>query len=159
MRGRMIAKTSLSSEFIRQSIGNRQCGGWELGCYMLEASVEFDAAHYLRGYEGKCKNMHGHRWRVSMLIEGRSVKSNGIVTDFNEMKEILNESVMSFDHACINEIAPFDNISPTSENIAFELYKRIEGILRERDAGIDLIEVSVSESPDTKAAYRGKEAK
>lgn len=41
--------------------------------YMLQSEASFDAAHFLKGYDGKCKNIHGHRWRIVVRISGDSL--------------------------------------------------------------------------------------
>ena len=69
--------------------------------YILSCESSFDAAHFLSNYEGKCHNIHGHRWRVILSISGEP--KNGMVVDFNEIKKDLKELCDYFDHSFIVE--------------------------------------------------------
>ncbi len=69
--------------------------------YILSCEASFDAAHFLTNYEGKCKNIHGHRWRVVLSIKGDPC--NGMVVDFNIIKKDLKELCDYFDHTFIVE--------------------------------------------------------
>ena len=69
--------------------------------YILSSEASFDAAHFLTNYIGKCKNIHGHRWRVIASIKGDV--SNGMVVDFNIIKKDLKELCDYFDHTFIVE--------------------------------------------------------
>ena len=67
--------------------------------------AEFDAAHSLPGYSGKCAHMHGHTYQVEMVVEGQ-VGQDGFVMDFYELKKILGSALQELDHSCLNEILP-----------------------------------------------------
>lgn len=69
--------------------------------FILNFEASFDAAHFLTNYEGKCKNIHGHRWRVVASISGDA--NNGMVVDFNICKKDLKELCDYFDHTFIVE--------------------------------------------------------
>ncbi|MCR5564651.1 MAG: 6-carboxytetrahydropterin synthase QueD [Gammaproteobacteria bacterium] len=69
--------------------------------YVLTSESSFDAAHFLSNYEGKCANIHGHRWRVLASIKGET--NNGMVVDFNVLKKDLKELCDYFDHSFIVE--------------------------------------------------------
>jgi 6-pyruvoyltetrahydropterin/6-carboxytetrahydropterin synthase len=73
----------------------------------------FDAAHYIPNYNGKCENLHGHTYKLEIVIEG-DVKKDGMVIDFVKMKEIVETLIIErLDHQALNEL--FKN--PTAENI------------------------------------------
>ncbi len=74
---------------------------------------DFDAAHSLPGYEGKCANLHGHTYRVEMVIEG-PVGDDGFVMDFYKLKKILGSVLEDLDHRNLNDLMQ----NPTAENIA-----------------------------------------
>ncbi|MFQ5924664.1 MAG: 6-carboxytetrahydropterin synthase QueD [Dehalococcoidia bacterium] len=118
---------------------------------MFEVSVQehFDAAHYLRGYQGKCERLHGHRFQVMVTLRAPGVDEIGLAYDFVELKRHLRGILEQFDHVCLNETPPFDRINPSSENIAITIY---EG-LQERLAGISISSVQVCESPDACVTY------
>lgn len=69
--------------------------------YIIESETSFDAAHFLTNYDGKCANIHGHRWRVVASIAGDI--NNGMLVDFNTLKKDLKEIGDYFDHSFIVE--------------------------------------------------------
>ena len=87
---------------------------------MYEVIVEqqFSAAHYLKDYPGKCANVHGHNYRVQITVEGEALDHLGMVIEFEVIKQALKEWIDKFDHGFLNEIAPFDTINPSAENLA-----------------------------------------
>jgi len=89
--------------------------------WLISKEIEIDAAHYLRGYQGKCARIHGHRWKIIIEIESDRLNELGMVKDFGEIKE----AVMKFDHQLINEIEPFTEINPTAENLAMYFCKKL----------------------------------
>lgn len=118
---------------------------------MYEVSVRehFDAAHYLRGYQGRCENLHGHRFQVMVTVRASEVDQIGLAYDFVELKRNLREVLERFDHTCLNDVPPFDRINPSSENIATAIYSG----LRERLAHISISSVQVCESPEACVTY------
>jgi 6-pyruvoyltetrahydropterin/6-carboxytetrahydropterin synthase len=121
---------------------------------MYEISVEkhFDAAHFLRGYQGKCEAMHGHRYRVVVKVRADSLDDIGLAYDFTELKRHLNDILSRFDHTCLNDIKPFDRINPSAENIAATIYDELKKRLAA--APITLTCVEAWESPEQGVAYR-----
>ncbi len=89
--------------------------------------TEFDAAHSLPGYQGKCANMHGHTYQVEMVVEG-PVGEDGFVLDFYRLKKILAAALKELDHSCLNELLP----NPTAEKIAEWICQRLN---RELEGG------------------------
>ena len=120
---------------------------------MYQVSVEhhFDAAHFLRGYQGKCEALHGHRFRVVVKITASEVDGIGIVYDFVELKQHLRDILARFDHTCLNDVPPFDKINPSSENIATNIYSELQPKLA--GAPVSLSSVEVWESPQTSVVY------
>lgn len=85
----------------------------------------FDAAHHLPDYKGKCERLHGHTYKLEVVLKGE-VGRKGMLMDFTELKEIVNSSILELlDHSNLNDL--FEN--PTAENIASwilnELKKKI----------------------------------
>jgi 6-pyruvoyltetrahydropterin/6-carboxytetrahydropterin synthase len=80
--------------------------------------TEFSAAHSLREYKGRCENLHGHNWKVRLQVAAKELDSLGMVIDFQELKRILAVVTGRLDHQNLNNIEPFHQINPTSENIA-----------------------------------------
>ena len=120
---------------------------------MYQVSVEqhFDAAHFLRGYRGKCEALHGHRFRVVVKVMASKVDEVGMAYDFAELKKHLRDILSHFDHTCLNDVPPFDKINPSSENIASTIYNELKSKLAE--ASVSLACVEVWESPQTGVAY------
>lgn len=119
--------------------------------YELTVKGHFDAAHALRGYPGECRELHGHTWDVEVTVVGDSLDDIGIVYDFKTLKDDLAGVLAAYDHAYINEVPPFDEISPTAENLARVLYDQLG---RRVGANVRVKEVVVWESPIAKLVYR-----
>jgi 6-pyruvoyltetrahydropterin/6-carboxytetrahydropterin synthase len=111
----------------------------------------FSAAHQLRGYKGKCEKLHGHNWRVQVVVSKERVDEIGLVIDFHELKNIVQEVISPLDHAVLNEIFPFTEINPSSENIAKWIYDSLRKRLP--DKGLTITSVSVWESETASATY------
>ena len=109
----------------------------------------FDAAHYLRGYQGKCENLHGHRYKVAVRLKAANNDNVGMAYDFTVLKKELDVVLSRFDHRCLNELKPFDEINPSAENIARIVYYELEKRLGEMPEGIALDAVTVWESPES----------
>ncbi len=122
--------------------------------FEITAGVHFDAAHWLPGYPGPCARMHGHRWRVEAAVAGTQLDEKGILLDFLELKGWLQETVAAFDHRCLNEVEPFTERPPTSENLARHVYGELARRIGEAAGKVRLSWVSVSESPETRVVYR-----
>ena len=120
---------------------------------MYQVSVErhFDAAHFLRGYQGKCEAMHGHRFRVVARVKSSGLNDIGMAYDFTALKKHLDDILARYDHACLNEVPPFDKTNPSSENIAVTIYDELN--LKLAGAPVSLSCVEVWESPQSGIAY------
>jgi 6-pyruvoyltetrahydropterin/6-carboxytetrahydropterin synthase len=80
----------------------------------LTKIFEFDAAHQLPNYDGKCANLHGHRWKLEVTIEGEPDTKSGMIVDFKDLKKIVNDQVIEvLDHHCLNDLIE----NPTAEEI------------------------------------------
>ncbi len=117
--------------------------------YKVSVRKHFDAAHYLRGYGGRCEAVHGHRFEVVVGIEAEGLNEIGIAFDFTELKTYLGDILERYDHVCLNDLPPFDSINPSSENIARTVYEEIAGRL----SGVVVSSVEVWESPESRAVY------
>ena len=120
--------------------------------YMISIERHFDAAHYLREYDGKCENLHGHRYVVIAKVKATKLNNIGLAFDFTILKKNLDEVLSAFDHHCLNDVEPFDKINPSAENIASTIFDRLKPSLANEPAALDAIEVY--ESPDSWVTYR-----
>ncbi|HOJ93135.1 MAG TPA: 6-carboxytetrahydropterin synthase QueD [Dictyoglomaceae bacterium] len=108
----------------------------------------FDAAHNLIRYKGKCERLHGHTYKLVVIVEG-SPDEEGMVIDFLELKKIVEENVLNFlDHSYINDIIK----QPTAENIAIWVWNQLKDKLKRENCS--LYEVQIWESPESGAIYR-----
>ncbi|MFH1737347.1 MAG: 6-carboxytetrahydropterin synthase QueD [Actinomycetota bacterium] len=112
--------------------------------YELTVSTHFDAAHSLTDYPGECARLHGHTFRVDVVVAGEALNKIGLVYDFKDLKDKTNDILGRFDHRHLNEIPPFDRTTPTAENIANYLYHEIK--LRGLPANVSVKRVDVWES-------------
>jgi 6-pyruvoyltetrahydropterin/6-carboxytetrahydropterin synthase len=129
---------------------------------MFEIGVRarFAAAHWLRGYEGRCRRLHGHNWTVEARVVGPATDRAGMLLDFHALRRMLEEALEELDHACLNELPAFgeEGDNPTAENLARHIYRRVGSALRHLRPDLRLSAVRVWESPDTWAAYREDDA-
>lgn len=87
---------------------------------MWEISQEtvVGAAHQLRLTPGEGERLHGHNWRIKAFVRASRLDACGFVLDFAELGRVLRELVEPYEHVFLNEVAPFDDVNPTAENIA-----------------------------------------
>jgi len=119
--------------------------------YQISVEQHFDAAHFLRGYKGKCEALHGHRYRVVVTLKAWQLNEIGLAYDFGELKRHLADILSRFDHTCLNDVPPFDSINPSSENIATTIYDKLKERLA--IAPVSLSCVEVWETPQSWVAY------
>ena len=120
--------------------------------YEVMIEEEFSAAHALRGYRGKCENMHGHNWKVEVYVRGEQLDQVGMLVDFKALKAATRRVMKYLDHRNLNELKPFDDeMNPSSEHLAgFILHKVAEEI---SDGRVTVYKVRVWETPSTCATY------
>jgi 6-pyruvoyltetrahydropterin/6-carboxytetrahydropterin synthase len=121
---------------------------------MYEIAVErhFDAAHYLRGYRGKCEAVHGHRYRVVVRIGTAGLNAIGLAYDFTDLKRHLDGILARFDHTLLNEVPPFDKINPSAENLAAAIYEELKTKLAADLVTLEAVEAW--ETPHQGVVYR-----
>jgi 6-pyruvoyltetrahydropterin/6-carboxytetrahydropterin synthase len=120
---------------------------------MFEVSVEetFAAGHALRGYQGKCENVHGHNYRVQLTVEGERLDEIGLLLDFGEVKRLVRAVVARLDHRFLNDLPPFDALNPSAENLAKYFYDEISA---QMPKSARLGQVKIWETDITSATYR-----
>ena len=136
--------------------------------YILKTSAEFDSAHFLAGYKGKCANIHGHRWKIEVCVAEEALitegEKRGMVIDFGDLKREVRTLADSFDHALIYETGSLKaatlaalrdedfrlievSYRPTAENFARDFYE----VLTQK--GLPVKSVTVYETPENCAIY------
>lgn len=115
----------------------------------LVKSFDFEAAHWLPSFpEGhKCRRLHGHSFRVEIIVEGDVAPEKGYLLDYGEIKAAIEPIKQRLDHYCLNEIAGLEN--PTSEVIAAWVWRALKPSLPL------LAEVVVHETCTSRCHYAG----
>jgi len=118
---------------------------------MFEVSVRdhIASAHQLPGYDGPCKYMHGHTWKVEIVVCGDQLDSVGLLADFKDVKLRLKEVLTPLDHVVLNDLPAFKEINPSTENIARHIYRALKG----QCAPLRLKQVQVWESDTASVIY------
>ena len=121
---------------------------------MFEVSVEytFAAGHALRGYKGKCENVHGHNYKVQVTVAGEQLDGTGMLMDFVEVKKNIKDLVERLDHRFLNDVPPFDVLNPSAENLAKYFYDELDPHVTDR--GLKVHAVKIWETDTTAATYR-----
>ena len=121
----------------------------------FEVMIErnFSSAHQLRGYKGKCENLHGHNYKIEIYARGRELDNIGLLVDFGELKTAADEVVQYLDHRNINELPPFDvELNPSAENLARYILERVAS--RVGDQRVQVYKVRCFETPTSIATYQ-----
>jgi len=119
--------------------------------YTLTVETKFASAHQLREYKGKCENLHGHSWKVQVVVKAQSLNQLGLAMDFTDLKRLTNEIVNSLDHVCLNDLPPFADINPSSENISRWIFESLKN--KVAVYSVTLKAVTVWESETASATY------
>lgn len=142
-----------------------------IGMYLLKTEQSFDSAHFLADYDGKCRNIHGHEWRVEIEVRRESLDNGGqtrdMLFDFGLLKKDLKKETDALDHCFIIEkgslrrstiealreerfnIVEFP-FRPTAERLAKYFYDRMSSY------GYDVHSATVYETPQNCAVYMGE---
>lgn len=121
----------------------------------FEVMIErnFSSAHQLRGYKGKCENLHGHNYKIEIYARGSELNNIGLLVDFVELKEAADELVIYLDHKNLNELEPFvAEQNPSAENLARFILQRLAARLD--DDRVKIFKVRCFETPTSVATYQ-----
>lgn len=124
--------------------------------YELKIITEFSAAHNLRNFRGKCEALHGHNWKVEVVLSGKNLDESGVVLDFAEVKAATSEIMSEIDHRYLNDLPFFMENNPSSENIARYIFHRLQAKIDNDQVRIR--RVTAWESQDACASYLGESA-
>ena len=118
---------------------------------MFELSIKGDiaSAHFIPGYPGMCKDLHGHTWKIEVTITSDKLDTIGMVTDFALLKKQLWEFLGKLDHVCLNDLPFFKKTSPTTENIAKYIYQNFANVI----TPLKIKQVQVWESDSASVVY------
>ncbi|WP_245570877.1 6-pyruvoyl trahydropterin synthase family protein [Anaerovorax odorimutans] len=138
--------------------------------FKIKSEVQFDMAHYLNGYVGKCSNIHGHRYKLIVKLASETLKKDGqlrgMVDDFTNLKDNLEEIKKNFDHKLVieeneegkalakklaelpNEFSIyFVSYRPTAEEMSRDIFNRL------KSKGLSVCEVELFETPNNSCIY------
>lgn len=119
--------------------------------YRLKIFTHFAAAHNLMHYEGDCEHLHGHNWKVEVTVCAQELDQAGLGIDFKILKARTKEVLAQLDHKYLNELEPFNQLSPSSENIACYLFGQLSACLNSANVAVEV--VTVWESDQACASY------
>ncbi|URZ14277.1 6-carboxytetrahydropterin synthase QueD [Clostridium felsineum] len=131
--------------------------------YIVKIENSFDSAHFLSNYDGKCANIHGHRWKIEVEIQAKTL-INDMVEDFTILKKKIKEVIDFYDHALIIEKNTLRELTyncliedgfriielpfrPTAENFSKFFFDEIERL------NYDVRKITVYETPNNSASY------
>jgi 6-pyruvoyltetrahydropterin/6-carboxytetrahydropterin synthase len=122
---------------------------------MYEVTIikSFSAAHMLAAIGGKCEELHGHNFRVEVTVAAPELNSSGILIDFRDVKKCLQEILDSLDHKHLNDLLFFNQINPSSENIAKYIWQEMK--CKTKLAEVNIVRVKVWESENAAVTYIG----
>ncbi len=118
--------------------------------YKLKVVDHFSSAHQLRGYQGKCEELHGHNWKVEAEVVGEKLDHVGLLFDFGELKKLLHEILARLDHRFLNDIEALQKINPSSELLARYIYAELQAKIPSQ---VSMVSVTVWESEKACAVY------
>lgn len=119
--------------------------------YELRVKEHFDAAHYIKDYEGKCSREHGHRWTIEVCLQGPELDDRNLLIDFKDVKEAMNFIIDQYlDHWQLNETLGEPNV--TAEYLAEWLFRQMKA---RAGKGVEVVSVTVYESPECSVRYHG----
>ena len=122
----------------------------------LHKEVAFDASHRLLHYQGKCHNLHGHRWKVQVWLKGYTDDETNILVDYNEIREVVDyydhEIILNESDPMVPRIREFHEVittpgDPTSELLAHLLREALESRYADTGRSIVVDRIRVWESP------------
>lgn len=115
---------------------------------LITKEFTFESAHFLPGYAGKCKDMHGHSYRLHVTLSGKVDPKSGMVMDFHDIRTIVSKRILDkLDHKLLNDTIP----NPTAENIVMWIWKE----LKKEGKSFPLFELRLWETEKSFVTYRG----
>lgn len=121
--------------------------------YEVKVATSFQAAHFITGWKGPCANVHGHSWQVEALFQSKNLNKLGMIAYPRDLTRVLNKVIADFEHRCINEVEPFNEVNPTPELLARYVFEGIKTHLKGAPRGLHLSSVSISEGSGIIATF------
>lgn len=119
--------------------------------YEITIQIQFSSAHRLRQYDGECERLHGHNWKVEISVKSKKLNELGMVMDFKGLKSKAKLIMDRLDHQYLNDIPPFTEINPTTENISKFIFDELSKMINNSDVKVS--KVKIWESDTCYASY------
>ncbi len=119
--------------------------------YEIKIVRFFSAAHFLKDYHGKCEALHGHNWKVEVMVRREDLGEGNMALDFSQLKQATDEVLQTLDHKNLNDLPPFLDQNPSSEAIARYIFESLEKVLEKEP--VSVYRVNAWESRDSCAGY------
>lgn len=119
--------------------------------YEILVKADFCGAHNLKGYLGRCEDLHGHNWKIEARFKSDFLDDIGMAVDFKVLKAKLKTVLKKLDHAHLNKLKAFKKENPSAENIARYIYTELRKAVKLKDVFVK--SVSVWESDNSCAIY------
>ena len=128
-----------------------------MGSFSVRVEARFEAAHFLREYRGISEPLHGHSYKVEaeLAARGGGIDGDAIAVDFVSAKRKLEALAKKLDYGCINNVAPFDTVNPSAENIAEWFHRELSVLVADENAIVTA--VTVWEGPVNSVTFSVKE--
>ena len=130
--------------------------------FEVRVTADFAAAHFLKDYNGKCENLHGHNYKVYAHVRGPKLNEGVMLMDFSKLKGALREVCKQLDHTNLNDLEVFAQ-NPSAERIAMYIYNEVVELLKKEGIDVSYAEgkqepvlfcVDVFETETSRARYR-----
>ena len=119
--------------------------------FEIEIDRTFSAAHQLKGYDGDCRNLHGHNYEVTVTVRAETLNEIGIALDFKRLKAAVDGVIAPYDHHNLSELPEFQSVNPTSEILARTIYRKLGALLN--DDCVRVAKVRIGESATSRLTY------
>ena len=150
MWGTLFYKYDLFANRTYQTTSPKKLGG---NMFELAIKTAFEAAHSIEGYKGKCSELHGHNWKVEIIIEVKELDEYGMGMDFVNIKDLADKAIQTLDHKYLNELPYFKDKNSTAEHIAKYIFDMLKSPFANYNA--ELKKIAVWETDNYCASYTG----
>jgi 6-pyruvoyltetrahydropterin/6-carboxytetrahydropterin synthase len=125
--------------------------------FELQVEVPFSAAHHLENYAGRCARVHGHRWKVRVVVSGPETDARGMLVDVRSLRALIRSVLDRFEGCDLNDDPLFRGSNPSAENLATEIHRLLAGapLFSSTAHGAGLAAVEVEETPGSTARFAG----
>src|SRR3954469_7590870 len=117
--------------------------------FEITTTRRFSAAHALRLYDGSLEPIHGHNWRIKVVVSAPKLDAIGVVMDFHELERLVDQIVGPMHNGHLNNAEMMGGKNPSAENVAVVVGEKLK-----LPSGVKLVNVEVWETDENSAVYR-----